>query len=146
MMRKIIGVFLFSVVVAFTAAPMATAQSSGGGSNCNARFLTAPPWYRGVTDENCNVSLESVNENIELGGRVGPFLLIVGLNIVEIMMHLVAYISVGYIIFGGFKYMTSAGSQDGSVKARKTITNAVIGLIISLIAVGVITFIVGRLT
>ena len=61
-------------------------------------------------------------------------------------MHLVAYVSVAYIIVGGFKFMTSAGSADGSVKARKTIINAIIGLVISLVAIGAISFIVGGLT
>lgn len=119
------------------------AQPASG--NCKG-FLTAPPWYRGLTDADCNIDINQVTENDEYGGKIGPFLFILGFNIIEILMHLVAYVSVGYIIFGGFKYITSAGSADGSVKARKTITNAVIGLVISLVAIGLITFVIGRIT
>lgn len=112
---------------------------------CDSRFLTAPAWYRGVTDGDCNIVIKDSGDEA-LGGGIGTFLLTIAMNIVEIMMHLVAYVSVAYIIIGGFKYMTSAGSQDGSVKARKTITNAVIGLVISLVAIGVITFIMQGIT
>lgn len=142
MMRRFVGgIAIVMAVLPFFTTPV----SAAGSDSCNKRLLTAPAWYRGVTDNECNVSLESVAENPDLGGKIGPFILIVGLNIVEIMMHLVAYISLGFIIYGGFRYMTSNGSPDKSVSARKTITNAIIGLIISIIAVAVISFIVERL-
>ncbi len=35
-----------------------------------------------------------------------------------------------YLIFGGFKYLTSAGNEDAVEQAKKTITTAVIGLLI----------------
>ena len=145
MIKKAIVGIMTGLLASVSLAVMPTNPVSA--ADCNPRFLTAPAWYRGVTDGDCNISVEAVGAtDDELGGALGPFLLVIGLNIVEILMHVVAYISVGYIIYGGFRYMTSLGSSDGSVKARKTIQNAIIGLIISLIAVGVITFSVGRIT
>lgn len=142
--RNIFAGLIVALAATFAMAPLQPAQAA----DCNPRLLTAPAWYRGVTDGDCNISLESgsLAENPATGGKIGSFILVIGLNLVEILMHVVAYVAVIYIIVGGFKYMTSAGSADGSVKARKTITNAVIGLVISLVAITIITFIIGRIT
>lgn len=35
-----------------------------------------------------------------------------------------------YLIFGGFKYLTSAGDEDALEQAKKIITSAVIGMLI----------------
>ena len=43
-----------------------------------------------------------------------------------------------FIIKGGFNYMLSAGSTDGMAGAKKTITNAVIGLVIVLLSAAII--------
>lgn len=147
MMRGML--YIISIIsVLMVAAPGVVAQPSGGNASCaKGNILTAPAWHRGLTGgPDCSISLDNVNSNPDFGGKIGPFIFILGLNIVEIMMHLVAYVSVAYIIVGGFKFMTSAGSADGSVKARKTIINAIIGLVISLVAIGAISFIVGGLT
>jgi hypothetical protein len=61
------------------------------------------------------------------------------------ILQLVGYIAVGFIIFGGYKYMISAGSPDGMVKARKTITNAIIGLVISIFSVAIVKIISGAI-
>ena len=61
------------------------------------------------------------------------------------ILQIVAYIAVAFIIVGGFKYITSAGSPDGMVKARKTITNAVVGLLISIFSVAIVNVISGAL-
>ena len=46
-----------------------------------------------------------------------------------------------YIIYGGFQFIVG-GSNPGSVeKARKTITNAIIGLIIAIASIGLVNYI-----
>ena len=105
---------------------------------CNTRFLTFPTWYRGLVDGDCNVDMSKADNDI------GIFAQILAINIIEILLHIVAYVSIAFIIVGGFKYITSAGSPDGNEKGRKTITNAVIGLIISIISIGIVNFVVSR--
>ncbi|NLA43324.1 hypothetical protein GX865_04210 [Candidatus Saccharibacteria bacterium] len=135
--------FLIATISPFSSS--AHAQACGDG-----RLLTAPMWYRGVaeldSEGNCNIKIENAGSNDDLGGSIGPFLIVVGLNVTEIMMHLASYVAVAYIIVGGFKFMTSAGSADRSVRARKTIINAVVGLVISISAIAVISFISVRIT
>lgn len=111
---------------------------------CGDRFLTLPPWYRGLVDGNCNIDV-----NAAPGGsqdtKLTTFMQILALNIVEILMHVVAYVCVAFIIVGGFKYMTSTGSADGNSKGRQTIQNALIGLVISIASIGIVNFIAGGL-
>lgn len=45
------------------------------------------------------------------------------------------------ILFGGIQYLTSAGNEDGVDKAKKTMLNAGIGLVIILAAYAIGTFI-----
>lgn len=108
---------------------------------CNERLLGFPTWYNGVVDNdsNCEIVIEKGDKGVQ------KFVLTVGLNIVEMILWLVGYIAVGFIIYGGYKYMISAGSSDGMTKARKTITNAVVGLLISIFSVAIVNLIGGAI-
>lgn len=102
-------------------------------------LLTFPAWYRNLTDDNCNFQPKTGANGIS------QTIWTIALNILEIMIQLVAYIAAGYIIWGGFLYITSGGSSDTIVRARKMIINAVIGLTLSLFAVFAISYIVGTI-
>lgn len=122
---------------------LANTQTTAANSTCanagSERFLTMPTWYRGLLDEECKPSPAAV------GGDNGKFILTIVFNIVEIMLHIVGYISGMFIIVGGYRFMTSAGSIDGNAKARKTIINALIGLVVSIMSVGIVNLIVARI-
>lgn len=118
-----------------------SAQASVTTSHCNTYFLlTIPAWYNNVNKSSGNLSdggsCEVASPN-EVGG-IGPFVWIIALNIVQTVLVVAGYAAVGFIIYGGYKYMTSAGSPDGMVAARKTIMNAVIGLVVSMAAVAIV--------
>lgn len=106
---------------------------------CSESLLTFPAWYKGLVDGNCDIKAPTG----ETGLR--DFIWTIALNVIEILLQLVGYIAAGFIIFGGYKYMISAGSPDGMVKARKTITNAVIGLVISIFSVAIVNLISGAI-
>lgn len=116
---------------------LATPAPTYAAASCEKRMLTFPPWYRGLTTKDCDIVSPST-----VGG-LSPFIWKIALNVLEIMLQMVGYVAVGYLIFGGYKYMTSVGSPDGMTQARRTITNAVIGLIISLFSVVLVTLIAG---
>jgi hypothetical protein len=106
---------------------------------CNDRLFTFPAWYKGLVKDDCNI--KSPND---VGG-LPTFIWRIALNIIEVMLQLVGYIAVSYIIVGGFKYLTSTGSPDAIVRARKTILNAVIGLIISIFSVAIVNLVSGAI-
>jgi len=107
---------------------------------CNDRLLTFPAWFKGLTDAECNIKQPGGSKE-----GLSKFVWTIVLNIVEFMLQLVGYVSVGFIIAGGYRFMISAGSPDGQVKSRKTIVNAVIGLVISIFSVGIINAVSGAI-
>lgn len=109
----------------------------------NGNILTIPPWYDGLTveDESGNCVIESP----EVKG-LSAFIWTIVLNVIEIMLQLVGYIAVAFILYGGFLFLTSGGSAEGAVKARKSILNAVIGLAISVSAVIIVNLVSGAIS
>jgi hypothetical protein len=103
------------------------------------RLLTFPAWYRGLQRPDCTIKSPA-----DAGG-ISTFIWSIVLNIIEIMLQAVGYISVGFIIYGGFKFILGTGTPDTVVKARTTILNAVIGLVISIASVGIVNAVAGAI-
>ena len=61
--------------------------------------------------------------------------------IINVILTLLGIVTVVLIIFAGFKWMTAAGNEEQVSKAKKTLTSAVIGLIIILVAWSITSFI-----
>lgn len=97
-----------------------------------------PTWYKYIdgtqTDDGCDLNFVFPND-----------LPAVGLAVVEILLRIGTIAAVAFVIYGGFLYMTSQGEPDKAASARKTIINAVAGLVISLLATGIVSFIGGQL-
>lgn len=106
---------------------------------CSERLLTFPAWYRGLLDGNCEV--KTPND----AGGLSSFIWRIVLNIIEAALQIVGYTAVGFIIAGGFKYMTSSGDAGGMAQARTTILNAVIGLGISIFSVAIVNIVAGAI-
>ncbi|HLZ15299.1 MAG TPA: pilin [Candidatus Saccharimonadales bacterium] len=64
--------------------------------------------------------------------------------IIEIMLRIGALAAIGLIVYGGFQYMTSQGDPGKTKQARGTIINALIGLVISVSAATIVTFVAGQ--
>lgn len=111
---------------------------------CSEHVLTFPAWYRGLLEPNCTIkNPASFDTAAGKGDGLPIFLSKLGLNIVEFMLQLVGYLSVAFIIIGGYKYLTAAGASDDIAKAKKTILNAIIGLIISLFSIAIVNVVAG---
>jgi hypothetical protein len=50
-------------------------------------------------------------------------------------------VAVAFVIYGGFQYINSRGEPDRAASGRKTIINALIGLVLAMIAVAIVSFI-----
>jgi hypothetical protein len=115
----------------------AVSQFAAGCSNNGISII--PPWYKylkGTDDPGGGCSIQ-----FSFPGDLGAIML----AIIEILLRIGAIAAVGYIIYGGFMYMTSQGEPDKAKAAQTTITNAVVGLVIALLATGIVSFIGGRL-
>jgi hypothetical protein len=64
--------------------------------------------------------------------------------IVQTLVFIVGGISVIMIVIGGLRYVTSAGDPNTTKGAKDTILYAVIGVIVAIIAQGLVTFVLSR--
>lgn len=64
-------------------------------------------------------------------------------SILNIVFMLAGLLAVIFIIVGGIKYMLSGGDSAGIKSAKETITYAIVGLVISLLAFGIVNYITG---
>lgn len=98
-------------------------------------FGIIPQWFEYLRfDANCNVSIDFSSP-----GDLWK----IGFAIVEILLRLGGLVAVGFIIYGGLLMMTSQGEPEGFKKAKTTIINAIIGLIISVLASTVVIYVAG---
>jgi len=67
-------------------------------------------------------------------------------NIIKYALTFLAIIAVAMVLYGGFVWMTSNGQADRVQKAKNILIAAVIGLIITLSAFAIVTFIVNITT
>lgn len=67
----------------------------------------------------------------------------IGLMVVEFFIKLIGYLAVGFIVWGGIKYLKSQGEPGETAAARQIITNALMGLILAILSVAIVQFIVG---
>lgn len=63
-------------------------------------------------------------------------------DILSIVFALIGGVCLLFIIFGGIKLISSQGTPEGFNKARNTIIYAVIGLVISISAFSIVTFVI----
>jgi hypothetical protein len=55
-------------------------------------------------------------------------------RIVEIALALAGLIAILFLIIGGFRYVTAGGNEETAESAKKTILNAIIGIIVIILS------------
>lgn len=116
-----------------------TAKSLLIGAFVLAVFLFAAPALAAALD----VGMQPVAENIALGTQD---LRITIAKVIRAALGLLGIIAVSIVLYGGFLYMTSAGNEEKIDKAKKTLINGFIGLLIILSAFAITQFILMALT
>jgi hypothetical protein len=136
MRQKITSALLGLSFVFFVAAPITAVATPGPVSAaCRERVLGFPYWYRGIVDNECNI--------ISPAGDLSGFIWTIALNVIEIALFIVGYIALFFILYGGFMFITGGSNPAQVEKARKSILNAVIGLVISIASIGLVNLIFG---
>lgn len=141
----VFGVFVSVTTVASVGITPVGAQSpttsGGGGTTCSTAtgFLTLPVWYRGLNKSATDCDLVSP----DAVGGISNFIWRIALNIVDIALQLVGYIAAGFILYGGFLFLRSAGDPAKTARARTMILDAAIGLVISIGSVAIINLFTG---
>ena len=126
----IIGAFVamlslvpIGVITGSTHAQAVIDQSLCGGANLE---------FGQNTDCDTSGTQDTVNETVSL--------------VINIFSWIVGVVSVIMIIYGGFRYITSGGSDEGVKNAKNTILYAIVGLVIVALAQIIVKFVLGTVT
>ena len=142
-MKKIIIAMSLVIIGSFGASVTFPGVSfAEGGDACSnkGKILTLKPWYSGLTNDDCSLKNPGTDTNSQAN-----YIWKIVLNIVDDLLQLIGYTTVGYIMYGGFLMMTSNGAPDKAAHGRKTIMSAAIGLVIALASVALVNFISSKI-
>lgn len=67
-------------------------------------------------------------------------------RIVKIFLEFAGAVAVIFLMVGGFQYVSSRGNEEAMEKAKKTITSAVIGIVLIVMAYAIVTIVNDLLT
>ena len=79
--------------------------------------------------------------NVSTGTHPEEFIAQLAVNLLSIVLMVCGYIAVGFVMWGGLKYIIAAGDAGKIASAKTTIQNALTGLLIALSAVAISTLI-----
>ncbi len=105
-------------------------------------ILTLPNWYSYLPGTMVMVNNHSQCQPV-INNLTDIWLIV--LAVIDMLLQLVALITIVMVIYGGVQMMTSQGQPDRVGKARTTIINAIIGAFISIAAAATITFLAGNI-
>lgn len=141
--------FIVAVVPTGTAAAQPATTQPGTTDKCApAAIVSFPHWYdNGLCKDGKIVSPKDIQNKLPNDDSgIMTFVTTLATNIVTIILMVVGYVSLAFIIWGGFKYMYSGDNASGTTAAKKTILNAVIGLVLSIMSVAIVKVVAGTIT
>lgn len=103
-------------------------------------FFGLVPWYQYLDYGKDPATGSCTIHNFVVLGPGSDIPLIL-LAVVDDLLRIAGLVAIGFVIFGAVKYVTSQGSPDETANAQSTVINALIGLVIAMIGVGLVSFI-----
>lgn len=67
-------------------------------------------------------------------------------NVTNVALYVIGALSVIMLIYGGIRYVTSAGESARVVEAKNTIMYSIIGVIVALLAYAIVNFVILNVT
>ena len=97
-----------------------------------------------VQAESCGSAKQCIDQGLSASGTSSTpnSLSSVLTTVTNILLFLMGAVSVIMIIIGGFRYVTSQGDQTQMQSAKNTILYAVIGVVVSIAAYAIVSFVV----
>lgn len=114
------------------------------------------PWYKYLPGDRstgrCRPALPQKSEVIRNGNGpnkdktvtgtdIGKSAVLILIAIIELLTRIAGLVAVGFIIYGAIQYITSQGEPEGLSNAKNTITNSIIGFVITVLAIAIVQFI-----
>lgn len=125
--------FIYALALS-SLAPIATPTAYATRCNSEGRLsiISIKPWYSGL----CKAGTDDVEIK-----KLPDDIVVLGLNLLSIAIQIAGYAAVGLVIWGGVKYILASGEASKITSAKTTIQNALIGLLIVLVAVTLVDFV-----
>lgn len=138
-MKKALFSIIFSLSIMGTSGFASAATVADG---CSNSFLGFPTWYSYLQVD--KDATGKCNINTDATGGTTPLLILMA--VFDILLYLAGMLAVVFVVYGGFKMLTSAGEPGKITASRTTLFNALIGLAIAVLASQVVGFIAGKLS
>lgn len=108
------------------------AGASGAVTGCDkgGHFMGLRAWYDGDILDGATCQIKTPKDDAELSKLIWTIVL----NLATMLLQLVGYLAVGFVIWGGYQYIMARGEPGKVASGRKTIVNAIIGLIVCMTA------------
>jgi hypothetical protein len=136
----IIATFL-GALVTVTAFPAGDTYAG----TCEKTFLGMRPWYMGLTEEKADTTGATtcvIKSPSGDGASMAEFTWKIILNLASDVTLMAGYVAIIFVIWGGYKYIMSNGEPGNVATAKKTITNALIGLVIAILSTVIVNTII----
>lgn len=145
-MKKAIfaGIFAIFIGASFLVVSNPQSVSAAECSSYSNNLFGLPTWYRGLVnanDKDCRIKSIGNGENGSV--TIQQFVWTIIGNIFDGIFRIAGVVAVGFIIWAGFQYMISSGDSGKMAAAKTTLTNAIIGLIIAVLASIIVQFVMG---
>lgn len=85
--------------------------------------------------------LKGIMELPSAGGSLEDFII----KLINMAIGFSALVAVVMIVFAGFKYITAAGDENKISSATKTLTFAIVGLVVCFISVLLVNFVIAEI-
>ena len=141
-----------SLLAAFLYAPttIMTANAASAAACQKGSFFGLTPWYKYLTfDKNCDIvmSKQVVNKDGKTANKnydaTEVWLIVFALA--EMLLQLAGIIAVVFVFVGGFKYLTSMATPEKISNAKDTIINALVGVVIAIIASQTVAYVASKI-
>lgn len=142
------------IIATFLGATVATAAFPSGvtyAGSCEKTFLGMRPWYMGLTESKADSTGASTcvikgpdddKDGTATSAEMANFVWKIALNIMADISLMVGYVAIAFVVWGGYKYIMSNGEPGNVATAKKTITNALIGLVIAILSTVIVNTII----
>ncbi len=97
-------------------------------------FLGLLPWYAGLCKNGDSVTIPECKDSNGECDTLKYSILQIVFNILQDLAVVAAYLTIGFVIYGGYQYLLARGSTEKALNGKKTIITAFIGLAITMLA------------
>lgn len=101
-------------------------------------FFGLNPWYQYINDKDHFNRCEITNFKFLPPHSDVPLVL---LAVIDDLLRIAGIVAVAFVIVGAIGLITSQGNPEDASKAQSTVINALIGLVVSIVAVAFVAFI-----